>query len=461
MKNSKMQFALLLLVTLFSLTSAFGQIQGVIAGTDLTGGGMSGYVTLNLDTTQVPQLATPNTFTNNQTVNGNVNANSFSLGGYLFGSGSYTNENAFLGFAGNSTGGRFNTATGYEALFSVTASGQFNAADGQSALYSNTSGFNNTADGVLALYYNTTGGNNTGSGMYSGVTADTSSITGSLNSFLGYASTMSTGSLNNATAIGAFAEVAASNSMVLGSINGVNGATASTNVGIGTSKPGFLLEVYAAGASNAQIEMASTGTDAAISVNNKASGGREYWIDSGSGGAGIGAGNFAVYDRTAGSTRLVINSSGRVGIGTTSPDDVLSVNGSADKVGGGSWGTYSDGRLKNLNGRFNSGLSQVLKLNPVRYRYKSDNAMGIRDTDEHIGVVAQDVQRVIPEAVTENSKGYLLVNNDPIIWSMLNAIKEQQGEIRALKSELRATRQSLQKVQAQVAHTQPALVAAK
>ena len=159
--------------------------------------------------------------------------------------------------------------------------------------------------------------------------------------------------------------------------------------------------------------------------------------------------------------RISIEQHGNVGIGTATPDNLLTVNGSADKPGGGSWGTYSDGRLKNLNGSFNSGLSQVLKLNPVRYRYKADNALGIRDTDEHIGVVAQDVQRVIPEAVTENSKGYLLVNNDPIIWSMLNAIKEQQGEIRALKAELRATRQSLQTVNAQVARTQPALVAAK
>jgi hypothetical protein len=106
-------------------------------------------------------------------------------------------------------------------------------------------------------------------------------------------------------------------------------------------------------------------------------------------------------------------------------------------------------------------LSQILRINPIRYRYKADNAMGIRDTDEHIAVVAQEVQQVIPEAVTENSKGYLLVNNDPIIWSMLNAIKEQQEEIRALKSELRATQRSLQKVETQVAGGQPALVAAK
>jgi trimeric autotransporter adhesin len=71
------------------------------------------------------------------------------------------------------------------------------------------------------------------------------------------------------------------------------------------------------------------------------------------------------------------------------------------------------------------------------------------------------VQKVIPEAVTENSKGYLLVNNDPILWAMLNAIKEQQKEIGELKSELRATRQSLRKVKAQVTAAQPALVAAK
>ncbi len=63
--------------------------------------------------------------------------------------------------------------------------------------------------------------------------------------------------------------------------------------------------------------------------------------------------------------------------------------------------------------------------------------MGSRDRDEHVGFVAQDVQRVIPEAVTENNKGYLLVNNDPILWTMLNAIKEQQREIATLRAQLR------------------------
>ena len=37
-------------------------------------------------------------------------------------------------------------------------------------------------------------------------------------------------------------------------------------------------------------------------------------------------------------------------------------------------------------------------------------------------------------------EGYLMVNNDPIIWTMLNAIKEQQKEIVELKRQIRQLR---------------------
>jgi hypothetical protein len=56
----------------------------VAAGTALTGGGtvpLGGSITLNLDTTKVPLLSAANTFTGNQTVNGNVAATSFSGSG--------------------------------------------------------------------------------------------------------------------------------------------------------------------------------------------------------------------------------------------------------------------------------------------------------------------------------------------------------------------------------------------
>ena len=52
--------------------SGTGTITAVHAGTDLTGGGTAGSVTLNLDTTKVPLLASPNTFAASQTVNANI-----------------------------------------------------------------------------------------------------------------------------------------------------------------------------------------------------------------------------------------------------------------------------------------------------------------------------------------------------------------------------------------------------
>ena len=77
-----------------------------------------------------------------------------------------------------------------------------------------------------------------------------------------------------------------------------------------------------------------------------------------------------------------------------------------------------------------------MRFQPLRYEYKRDNALGIKSEGEHVGFSAQAVQKIIPEAVTTNDKGYLLVNNDPILWTMLNAIKEQQAQIAKQQAQL-------------------------
>jgi hypothetical protein len=138
--------------------------------------------------------------------------------------------------------------------------------------------------------------------------------------------------------------------------------------------------------------------------------------------------------------RMRIDTAGRVGIGTGTPDQLLSVNGDASKTGGNTWLSFSDERLKNIKGTFNSGLKAVMRLQPIRYEYKPDNALGLKSEGEHIGFGAQALQKVIPEAVTKNADGYLMVNSDPILWTMLNAIKEQQKEIADLKAEVQKLR---------------------
>jgi hypothetical protein len=135
-----------------------------------------------------------------------------------------------------------------------------------------------------------------------------------------------------------------------------------------------------------------------------------------------------------------ILSNGRVGIGTSAPDQLLSVNGNASKAGGGSWATFSDERLKNIRGPYTPGLNAVMQLQPLRFHYRPNNAMNIPQMGEQIGFGAQALQKVIPEAVSANASGYLMVNNDPIIWTMLNAIKEQQQQIQELKQEVRRLR---------------------
>lgn len=145
-------------------------------------------------------------------------------------------------------------------------------------------------------------------------------------------------------------------------------------------------------------------------------------------------------DGIATNTLVLNRQGGNVGIGTSAPTDLLSVNGSASKPGGGTWSVFSDERLKNIKGAFNSGLKAVMQLQPLRYEYKPENALGIKSQGQHVGFTAQAVQQVIPEAVSQTENGYLMVNSDPIIWTMLNAIKEQQQEIEKLKSEVRRLR---------------------
>ncbi len=84
-----------------------GTITGVTSGTGLTGGGTTGTVTLNLDTTKVPELITNNTFSGTEQFKGNVGVGTPPSGnGYtpLSVSGA-TNFGTWLALANTSTGG--------------------------------------------------------------------------------------------------------------------------------------------------------------------------------------------------------------------------------------------------------------------------------------------------------------------------------------------------------------------
>jgi hypothetical protein len=203
--------------------------------------------------------------------------------------------------------------------------------------------------------------------------------------------------------------------------------SATGNVGVGTASP-------TTSTGGRVVHVDNSAGAAALRLGDGAANGQQWEWQS----TVIGAtGAMNLSNVTALSNPMTILSTGNVGIATTAPTDTLSVNGTASKPGGGTWAVFSDERLKNIKGRFNLGLRAVMQLQPLRYEYKRDNALNLKSDGEHIGFGAQALQTVIPEAVTRNSNGYLMVNSDPIMWTMLNAIQEQQKQIEELKAQVR------------------------
>jgi len=211
------------------------------------------------------------------------------------------------------------------------------------------------------------------------------------------------------------------------------------NVGVGVAGAPSILTVQTTGADIAGekfMRVKNTSSFTGIAIDGGQAGDVDWLLLGGL----PAAGDFTIREFGVGNYVTVKKTTGRVGIGTAAPDQLLSVNGDASKTGGNTWLAFSDERLKTIKGRFNTGLKAVMQLQPIRYEYLKNNALGLKSEGEHIGFGAQTLEKIIPEAVTKNSDGYLMVNSDPIIWTMLNAIKEQQKEIADLKAEVQKLR---------------------
>ena len=284
-----------------------------------------------------------------------------------------------------------NTAIGSYALELNTAGGD-NLAIGRFSAHENTTGERNTAIGTYALYTNQNGWFNTAIGYealrYSvednntgiGVNAMSALTTGSDNTAVGNNAAYALESGSKNTFVGASSSgfsFQGSNNTVIGASNWMGYNTPwNDNVIIG---------------SNLSLSTPTT---------------RNIYI-------GDGAGN----------VRIRVDETGKVGVGISAPSHILHINGQG-RATSSSWATTSDVRLKDLYGDFQYGLKEILSLNTVWFRYKKDNALGLPSEEIHAGVVAQQVQSVIPEAVERGKDGYLILNADPIYWATINAVKE-------------------------------------
>lgn len=84
----------------------------------------------------------------------------------------------------------------------------------------------------------------------------------------------------------------------------------------------------------------------------------------------------------------------------------------------------SDIRLKNVGSAFTAGLNELEKLNFYHYTYKND-----KDQTPQVGVIAQDLQKVFPQAVSKDDGGWLTIRWDEMFYAAINAIKELNAKV--------------------------------
>ena len=94
----------------------------------------------------------------------------------------------------------------------------------------------------------------------------------------------------------------------------------------------------------------------------------------------------------------------------------------------------SDLRLKGNIKNIDDSLSKLLSLNGVEFEWKEEHKDVHGYSGKDIGVIAQEIKDVLPEAVRTNDSGYLSVRYEKIVPLIIEALKEQQKQIEALKS---------------------------
>ena len=146
-----------------------------------------------------------------------------------------------------------------------------------------------------------------------------------------------------------------------------------------------------------------------------------------------GSGNVQPWNGTEGTpAHLFVGSNGYVGIGTTAPAYPLDVNG---QVRATNVAVTSDARFKQNIRPLGAALAAVQALRGVRYYWRRAEFPQKHFTDqEQLGFLAQEVEKVLPQAVQQDAQGYYAVDYQKVIPLLVEAIKELSAKLDAAQA---------------------------
>jgi len=115
-----------------------------------------------------------------------------------------------------------------------------------------------------------------------------------------------------------------------------------------------------------------------------------------------------------------------------------------------SWSTTSDERVKTNITDYTLGLDTLNQINVKTFNYRSDSDIATNspelassdglvneglDTEKtDVGIIAQELELILPNTITTRDNGMKSVNKDELFWVMLNSIKELKARVEALEN---------------------------
>ena len=330
---------------------------------------------------------------------------------------------------------------------------QYNTAYGLTALDAITTADNTVAIGYAAAGLLTTGGQ----GIYIGSLAGgAGTITGASNNVIGYQAGKNLDSGHSNVLIGddAGRNLTTANNLVMIGHNVGNGFDTEThNLAIGTDALGGSV---AGGEFN--VAVGNYSLDAVTSGDSNTALGYQAGTAINSGSNNVMIGYQAGDDITTGSGVVNIGDNtdnggnvnhsiviGQAASGKGANTGFISPNGGAVFQGNNSttWSQTSDIRIKKNIKDNNIGLEKINKIKVRNFEYKLPEEItevpthaAIKKEGVQLGVIAQEIQEVLPDTVVQTTHGVYSVNPDNITWYLVNAVQELSAQVTTLQQEI-------------------------
>ena len=107
------------------------------------------------------------------------------------------------------------------------------------------------------------------------------------------------------------------------------------------------------------------------------------------------------------------------------------------------WSTTSDRRIKKNIVDNNIGLDAISQVQVRNFEYRTPDE--ITELEDHcaidkqgvqLGVIAQEINEILPDMVKTEQTGCMSVNPDNMTWYLVNAVKELKAELDAAKTRI-------------------------